>query len=450
MSVVQLPQVRAPRPPIPAGLGERLRRPAALALLLACAAWAVILGLILSHPIFVTNDSLNNYVHVWYVSQQLWDAHSFPLHVPALAGGRAFAFPYGFLPWFTAAVARPVLGDWAVTLWLVLGFVGVVAAGWWAFPELRGGWWTAGLLLNPGLVESPLLGQLPFLWSAALMLASIALWRRHRHLAAAVAAGAAIATHVPVMLPIAAVLVAARLHWEPDRRRLLACFCLSLLITAPVVVLIYASPVVGDLSRGALLVNFLQTVSMRALVIAAPFIGLAVLRTPLRRAPALVLVILIGLNIMCVPARRNAFAWQALTRSPDTMNEFLASPAFVPGARYRLLRADDGKVGMYELVRHGGRLDSEFFPESIRRRSWPSPETYAALLEKRGVDYVVVYRSYDRRYRTNEHHLLEQAALSPAASAPLCVDVAGRGPDYDVYHVTPGPCARVSLWSLHG
>ena len=44
----------------------------------------------------------------------------------------------------------------------LLGFLGTVATMWWAFPEVRGGWWFALLLIEPMLVESVLLGQLPF------------------------------------------------------------------------------------------------------------------------------------------------------------------------------------------------------------------------------------------------------------------------------------------------
>src|ERR1041384_6150237 len=91
-------------------------------------AWLVVLTLILSHSLFVTNDSVSNYAHVWYVSDRFWSGHGIPLHMPVLGHGSAYAFPYAFLPWFSAALVRPLLGDWAVTLWLVLGFVGLAGA----------------------------------------------------------------------------------------------------------------------------------------------------------------------------------------------------------------------------------------------------------------------------------------------------------------------------------
>lgn len=431
---------RRPRPPAAVGPSFRwARRPGNAALAITALAWAVALALILSHPIFVTNDSLNNYIHVWYASDRLWHGHGVPLHMPVLGHGRAFAFPYGFLPWMTAALVRPVLGDWSVTLWLVLGFAGVVAAQWWAFPELRGGWWTALLLVDPMLVEAPLLGQLPFLWAAALLFAAIALWRAERRIGAAVALGAAQATHPAVMLPIAGVLVLARLLWEPRRRELLACYIVSLAIAAPAVWIVLVSPAVEDASARVLLGNFFGTVTLRAIVVAAPFIGLALRRTPLARVPAALFAGLIALNVVLLPVRHNEYAWGALTRSPDTaLDGFLASPSFAPGATYRILRVGDGKVGMYDLVRRGARLDAEPFPESIDRRSWPSQDDYLAFLRHRSVDYVIIYDAYDRRYGTNEHRLLRELAAAPGA-AP-CAALTLRGDGFDVYEVRRDRC----------
>src|ERR1041385_5394036 len=103
-------------------------------LVMVSLAWTAVLVLILSHSLFVTNDSLNNYVHVWYASDRLWHGHGIPFHMPVLGHGKALAFPYAFLPWLSAALVRPLLGDWTVTLWLVLGFLGLVGATLWAFP----------------------------------------------------------------------------------------------------------------------------------------------------------------------------------------------------------------------------------------------------------------------------------------------------------------------------
>ncbi len=403
-----------------------------------CVAWSAGLALILSHRIFVTNDSLNNYIHVWYVADRLWHGHGVPLHMPVIGHGDAFAFPYGFLPWFSAALLRPLFGDWIVTLWLVVGFLGVVGAMWRAFPELRGGWWFAILLVEPMLVEGPLLGQLPFLWATALLFAAIACWREQRHLLAALLLGAAGATHPAVILPIAGVVVLGRIWWEPDRTRLIGWYALSLVIAAPAAWLTLASPTVEDVSRAALVGNFLGTVVLRAIVIGAPFIALIIRRTVLVRVPAAIFVLMIGLNLVLVPVRKNEYAWGALTRTADTgVDGFIASPVFQPGATYRILRVGDGKVGMYDLVRNGARLDSEPFPESIDRRGFPSTEVYRAFLSGRHVDYVIVYDAYDRRYGTNEHALLGEMA-SGAENACARTVLAASGFDvYEIRHV-PG------------
>ena len=425
---------------------ERLRiRPGTVALSLVAAAWLAGLALVLSHSVFVTNDSLSNYAHVWYASEQIWKAHSFPFHMPVLEHGDAYAFPYAFLPWATAALLRPLFGDWIVTLWLVVGFAGVVGATWWAFPELRGAWWTALLLANPMLVEAVLLGQLPFLWATALLFAAIGAWRRGRWLPAGVLLGTAQATHPAVILPIAGVLVLARLYWEPRRGRLLAAYAVSLVIAAPAAWLVLTSPVVGDSSPVALAGNFFGTVTLRALVIAAPFIALVLQRTPAARVPAVLLVVLVALNVGLVPVRHDQYGWTALTRSPDTsLASYTDSAAFSPGATYRLLRTGDGKFGMYQVIRAGGSLDAEFFPESIGRQSWDSTSAYAAFLRDRAVDYVVIYDAYDARYGTNEHALVAKMAsdsTSGARDGDTCVTVQQHHATYDVYAVRA--CASV-------
>jgi hypothetical protein len=329
-----------------------------------------------------------------------------------------------------------------VTLWLVVGLIGLVAAQWWAFPELRGGWWTAMLLLDPMLVEGPLLGQLPFLWAAGMLFAAIALWRGERRLLAALALGAAQATHPAVLLPIAGVLVLVRLWWEPRRRELLAGYALSLLIAAPATWIVLVSPSVEDSSLQTLLGNFFGTVSLRAIVAGAPFIGLVLQRTPFARVPALLVAALLALNAALVPVRHDQFAWTALVRAPDhSLNAFIDSPAFEPGATYRILRVSDGKVGMYDLVRAGASLDSEPFPESIDRRSWATAAEYVSFLKRRHVNFVIIYDAYDDRYRTNEHQILEE--LTGRHGSTACSTRISDEETFDVYELHIDQCEQL-------
>ena len=91
------------------------------------------------------------------------------------------------------------------------------------------------------------------------------------------------------------------------------------------------------------------------------------------------------------------------------------------------MRSRDGKVGMYQALRRGAFLDSEFFPESFARRSWPNGEAYAGFLASRKVDFVVIYRLYDERHRTNEHALLDSLS---------CATRIEQDVDFDAYAVS--------------
>ena len=71
--------------------------------------WAVILVLLLRHREVISSDTLSNYVHVWFVAQQLWHGNGLPFHMPVLAHGNALAFPYAFIPWMVAVLLWPVM-----------------------------------------------------------------------------------------------------------------------------------------------------------------------------------------------------------------------------------------------------------------------------------------------------------------------------------------------------
>ena len=106
----------------------RRRNGADIALLVVVGAWIVVLALILRHRVLVSHDTLSNYAHVWYVNDRLRHGHGVPFRMPVIGHGDAYAFPYGFVPWLSAALLWGLLGPWVVTLWIVLGFIGLVAA----------------------------------------------------------------------------------------------------------------------------------------------------------------------------------------------------------------------------------------------------------------------------------------------------------------------------------
>ena len=203
----------------------------------------------------------------------------------------------------------------------------------------------------------------------------------------------------------------------PTRGTLLRWYALSLLIALPAVVLVFASPGYADSTTRDRLVNFVEHV------------GAALVRdrAPHRLCPhaphaASAALAPLALVIALVVERRaptcrstSASRWAALTRSSSTasLDRFLASPRFVPGATYRVLRgAGDAKLGLYHVLRAGGRLDSEMFPESMAIRSFPSAADYEQLLCERHVDFVIAYSSYTASRHTNELAVLRRLAIA--------------------------------------
>ena len=87
---------------------------------------------------------------------------------------------------------------------------------------------------------------------------------------------------------------------------------------------------------------------------------------------------LIAAQLVTIPFSGMVAGWGALDREPArAISALTHSPTFVPGATYRVLTFGDAKYGPYSVVRAGGRLDSEFFPESINRRSFKDEAAYA-------------------------------------------------------------------------
>jgi len=414
-----------------------------LVLSLVVLAWAVTLARFLWHRVLLSFDTVNNYAHVWYVANRIWTHGQLPLRMPVLGHGQAFAFPYGFLPWATAALLRPVLGDWTVTLWLALGAVGMVVAAFTAFPELRRGWWAAAVLLNPAVIEAALFGQLSFAWAASLLLFGIAAWRRGATVAAVILVGLAQATHPAVALPLAAILVACWLPFERRPRLLLGCFALTLLIAAPAVILTLTSPVFGDASTRDVAVNFISTLASRSSAIFMPLL-FAVAARHLRSALAGItaLGVAVLMNVALQAPMRVAYGWNSLSRNDraDSMHQFLHTTTFVRNRTYRVLRDGDAKLGMYRLLQAGGHIDSEFFPEGMAIKSFIGPHDYQRLLCERRVDYVLDFASYDVARHTNEHRML--LALSRRAGGPVRVRLTMSSADLDVFAIDRTGCHR--------
>src|SRR5262249_8090335 len=151
-----------------------------------------------------------------------------PLHMPVLNHGEGFAFPYGAPPWIVAALLWQVLGEWSVTLLLVLGAVAATLAALRWYPELRQPLLLALFLLNPFFVETVLLAQLPFLWAAVCFFLGAAALRRREDVQATLWLALAQLTHPAVMLPPVFVLALAYARPRERRRRVALVYTISL------------------------------------------------------------------------------------------------------------------------------------------------------------------------------------------------------------------------------
>lgn len=414
-----------------------------VALATVAAAWVVVLALALSRRIVLAPDSVNNYAHVWWIATNLWHHGTVPWRMPILGHGAAFTFPYGLVNWTTAAVVWPLFGDWAVTLWTVLGSVGCLAATFYAFPELRRGpWLAAAVLANPAVWYGMLFAQQTFVWAAALLLVGIAMWRRGHPLPAALLVGLGQANHPAVVLPIGIAVVAV---WvvigHEDRGRLLRWYALSLAISLPPALLVVDSPVYADSTTRDRVVNFFSTLGPRLPVVALPIAFAVLWRRWPRLAPA-AFVVAMGITVaLWWPLGASRTVPPLLGRSaPDnaSVQALVRSGTFRPGAVYRVLRApNDSKYTMYALLRRGGRADSEFFPESMARRDFRQADRYGELLCTRGVDFVLVYPSFTF---TNEPALLHEAGATGRALGTVHVRVVRHDATTTVYAVDRSRC----------
>ncbi|HEY1738509.1 MAG TPA: hypothetical protein VGI86_07355 [Acidimicrobiia bacterium] len=403
-------------------------------------AWLVVLGVYLGKRIVLSPDSVNNYAHVWWIAASIWHRSTLPWSMPVLGHGEAVSYPYGIVNWTTAALLWPLLGNWAITLWTALGAVGCIVATFVAFPELRRGWWAAGVLANPAIVLALLFGQQTFEWAAMLLLFGIACWRRKRPLAAALLVGLGQANHPAVVLPIGIILVAVWWRYETDRRSLVKWYSLSLLISLPAAVVVFISPAYEDSSTRDRVVNFFGTLAPRILIVAIPLAFLLLRRSRWAAIAPLALVISLGANVMLQDPVHANLAWRSLRRRPDlvAVDQFMRSPEFRPGRTYRILRGADSKLGMYAVLLAGGRLDSEFFPESADWENFHSLRAYEGVLCRHRVDEVVDFATYDKTRHTNEHRELD--ALEHDPNAVVRIRSIARTSAYEAFSVDRTGC----------
>jgi glycosyltransferase involved in cell wall biosynthesis len=417
----------------PPGIGRRTAYWLPLAVFLSLAA---VLLLVASKTIFLGDDSVNNYLHVWYLKDQIVDHARFPIHAAPLDGGQASALPYGGVPWMAAALLWIVLGERAVTLLFVTGIVALLWSAGVARRVMRDPWFLLPFVINPFLVDAIFSFQFAFVWSAVFFFLFVAALDRRRWVEAGALGWLAASTHPIMGLPP----VALYLAWATVRRRVSVPVAAALglaigVALAPVLYLTLITPAVGENTTKTIALSVADVVVRRGTVLLAPFVFATFAERVRRWWRPLAGTVACGLVVGVVLA--NGFLGIAeggyggiFWSSHDMYRAFVTSGAFQPGARYRVLEANDREDGSYYLVRHGAVLTSELFTESQFKRSF-TPDQYGCFLRVKAVDYVAAERAYFGQYHTNEGRLLE--SLTEAGRArPVYADPRGRYTVYDV------------------
>ncbi len=161
----------------------------------ALAGVALLCAIVVSKTFFLGSDAANDYAHVWYISDQIFHHGRLPLHVRGLEAGRALTFPYGVTPWMLAVAPFAVVGDRAVTVMMIVGFVlyGYTATR--ARPAIRDPRLLTLIYINTFLIEGLVSFQMAFLWATAFFFLFIEAMDRRRWAWSAVWAVLAITTH---------------------------------------------------------------------------------------------------------------------------------------------------------------------------------------------------------------------------------------------------------------
>jgi glycosyltransferase involved in cell wall biosynthesis len=401
---------------------------------------------ILTRSIYLADDTINNYAHVWYISDRLFGSGQIPIRFAELDGGRAFTFPYGFAPWLVNALVYPLLGDWSVTLFLVLGGVAAIAAAMAARPAMRDPWLLLLFIANPFFIDALANGQYAFLWAAAGFFGFVWSVEKKRWAVALVALWFTVSTHPIEGGLAAAAFVAWCMVYRPQTRgRLLAVAALATPLLAPSIYFAVSTPAVGENSMSAVVLSILQDLPRRGTVLAAPFV-LTAAATFLRQhyrtvGTAFAGVAIAGVALSAgalsgVPGfrsfeRQGGYAGMVSAASNDYRG-YVQSEDFHPGAVYRVLSPNEREQGAYFLIRRHGVLANELFSESQMRRSWDE-QRYQCYLAAKHVDRVVVERGYRKEFPTNEQSMLDRLVARGEASVTY-----GGAPDsITVYDVTP-------------
>lgn len=406
---------------------------------------AVMAATVLQRSLFITNDSMQHYSHVWWISDQLFHHASLPLHFKLVDSGDATTFPYGFVPYLTAAALRVPLGDWAVTLLMVTGWLGIVWAAGMARQQLRDPWLALLFVLNPFFIDALYSFQFAAVWATFFFLLFIWAFERGSTAKARVGAVAllwlSVSSH-PALGLVATGVYGVYLLWQ-DRSRFksyLAVCAMAAPFVAPFVYMTLSTPAAGESSTLTLLGSQGEAVLRRGSVLFFPLLA-PYLAGFVRRNYLLVLPIVFAVSLAALAITSGLVRWDDYNRggypgvfhaADEAYNGFFASAEFEQGKHYRVLPPTDREEGAYAFIRHGAVLTNGFFSESWLRRDW-TEEQFACYAAYKGMDFDVIEAAYSRSYKKNEAGLLEQLVRDKRAS------VAYSDPEqrFTVYDVRP-------------
>jgi hypothetical protein len=356
-----------------------------------------------------------------------------------LDDGKAVTFPYAFAPYVLGALIYPVLGNWAVSLLMVVAVAGTVWATGLARPAMRDPWLALLFVLNPFFIDSVFAFQFATLWSALFFFAFVWAFEREKNVSAAALMWLAVSSH-PLMGTLAVggyAAIGGILH--PERvRRLVLIGTPVLVALIPIYYWTLSIPSVND-DPGSWVRTTLSSIASRSTIFGAPFV-IAWAAPWLRRhyrpalgfgfAAAAVGVLFLG---GFVHYYRSPSGYYGIVHSSsDTYAEYFASPQFAPGSTYRVLEPSEREDGMYRFIRHGAVLANEFFTESTMQRPW-TMDQYACYTAFKQVDYVVIEKAYEDRVHFNEGQIL-QSLVSDGKASVSYSDPGGR---FVVYNIAP-------------
>ena len=405
----------------------------------------------LSRTIYLANDTINNYAHVWYISRSLYETGRIPIRFAGLDDGRAFTFPYGMVPWTANALVYPLLGDWSVTLFLVLAGAAVAIGATIVRPRMRDPWLMLLFLANPFYIDAVAAGQYSFLWATVAFFGVVWSVERQRWLLAAIFMWLTASTHpIEGGLAVGAYVVFCELFRPRTRLPLAAVSAVVLAALTPFIYFSLNTPAVGDNTRQTIIISIMQDLPRRGLVMGAPFL-LAALAPLLERHYRSIGMAFLAATVGIVAVSSGFVGHTALADLPvihkfaaegsyyglvhpnsDPYRGYLRSADFRPGRVYRVLSPNEREQGGYYLLRDHAVLANEFFSESQQRHSWKLP-TYQCYLAVKGIDRVVVERAYLAEFPTNEQRLLESLVSRGEAH----VTYRSRHAGITVYDVVP-------------